>query len=93
VRRAAKIDANQNEIVKALRKLGASVWITSGLGKGAPDLVIGFRNKNYLAELKDGSKPPSARKLTDDEKEFHKLWYGQVAVIESVEQAIELITN
>lgn len=88
---AARIDANQPEIVKALRKMGATVLHLHTLGRGAPDILIGFRGKNALAELKDGTKSPSARQLTEDEKKFHAEWRGQVAIIESVEQAIAFI--
>ena len=43
-----RIDDNQKEVVSQLRKLGVSVAITSMLGKGFPDLVLGHQNKNYL---------------------------------------------
>jgi hypothetical protein len=80
MRRAGKIDANQNLVVKQLRQLGYSVRITSMLGNGFPDLLIGKHNKNYLVELKDGSKPPSQRRLTDAEVEFIDSWQGTVIV-------------
>ncbi len=88
MRRAAKIDDNQAEIVDALRKLGVSVWSTAALGKGFPDLVCGYRGKNYLFEVKDGAKPLSARKLTEDEARFFGSWNGQVNVIESIDDAL-----
>ena len=61
MRRAAKIDANQPEIVAALEAVGASVVSTAGLGNGFPDIVVGFRGINYLIEIKDGSKPPKSK--------------------------------
>lgn len=88
---AARIDRNQPEIVAALRKLGATVLHLHTIGKGAPDILIGYQGKNALVELKDGNKPPSDRKLTPDEKKFHAEWRGQVAVIESVDEAIAFI--
>jgi hypothetical protein len=93
MRRAAKIDANQNEIVKETRRFGASVTITSQLGKGFPDVIVGWKGKNYLWEIKDGSKCPSQRKLTPDEEEWHEAWQGQKAIIESTEQAIQFLIN
>jgi hypothetical protein len=93
MRRAARIDDNQNEIVDALRKIGASVTPTSGVGKGFPDLAVGFRNRTILLELKDGQKPPSARRLTEDELKWFENWRGEAYVVESVEQAIEVITQ
>ncbi|KKL82371.1 hypothetical protein LCGC14_1985420 [marine sediment metagenome] len=87
----ARTDANQNEIVQALRDVGASVAITSALGKGFVDLVAGYRGINYLIEIKDGSKPPSARRLTPDEQEFHDLWRGAVIVVNDVDEALKAI--
>ncbi len=91
MRRAARIDANQNEIVQALRDVGASVAITSALGSGFPDIVAGYRGINYLIEIKDGSKPPSERKLTLDEQEFHDLWRGAAIVVNDVDEALKAI--
>jgi hypothetical protein len=91
MRRAAKIDQNQTLIVKQLRLLGYSVYITSMVGKGFPDLVIGKRNENYLVELKDGSKPPSARKLTDDEAKFIEGWQGTVIVAHDLDGILNQI--
>lgn len=93
MRRAAKVDANQADIVAALRKIGASVQPLHAVGQGCPDLLVGWRGMNTVLELKDGNKPPSARKLTKDQEEWHANWRGQVAVVETVEQAIEAITN
>jgi hypothetical protein len=93
VRRAARVDGNQPEIVAALRKIGASVHDTSGVGKGFPDLVVGYRGRNWLMELKDSSQPPSRRRLTDDQVDFVAGWRGHWAVVESAEEAIELLTR
>jgi hypothetical protein len=46
---------------------------------------------NYLLEVKDGGKPPSKRQLTADEQSWHKNWKGQVNVITSIKEALELI--
>jgi hypothetical protein len=45
-------DANEKEIVAALRKLGATVEHIDGVGEGVPDLLIGYRGTNRLAEVK-----------------------------------------
>ncbi len=91
MRRAARIDANQTEIVQALRDVGASVGITSMVGSGFPDLVVGFRGRNFLFEIKDGSKPPSKRKLTPDEQEFFDTWRGTVFIANDVNEALSII--
>lgn len=91
MRRAARVDDNQAEIVAALRKIGATVTSTAAIGKGFPDLAVGWREMTFLLEIKDPSKPPSKRKLTADEADWHAAWRGHAAVVESVEQAIEAI--
>jgi hypothetical protein len=93
MRRAAKVDANQADIVAALRKIGASVQPLHSVGQGCPDILVGWRGMNTILEIKDGRKPPSARKLTDDQVIWHEGWRGQVAVVETVEQAIIAVTN
>lgn len=92
MRRAAKIDRNQPEIVAALRKAGCSVQPLHTVGKGCPDLLVGRAGKNVLIECKDGLKPPSARVLTDDQQDWHRDWRGPpVLVVETVEEALEAI--
>ncbi len=88
-----RVDANQKEIVDCFRKLGATVAVTSAVGNGFPDVVVGFKGKNYLIEIKDGSKIPSQQKLTSKEKEFHESWFGIVHIIRSVNEAISLIAH
>jgi hypothetical protein len=91
MRRAARVDDNHAEIVEALRRAGASVQSLAPVGKGCPDLLVGHRGKNTLLEVKDGSKPPSKRKLTPDEHIWHAHWNGQVVTVESVEQALKAV--
>ncbi|VXB24233.1 conserved hypothetical protein [Burkholderia sp. 8Y] len=93
MRRAARVDANQPEIVAALRKVGASVTPIHAVGQGCPDLLVGFRGRTLVLEVKDGSKPPSARKLTDDEAVWFGNWKGEAYVVETPEQAIEYLTR
>jgi hypothetical protein len=88
MRRAARIDANQTQIVSALRSVGASVELLSAVGKGCPDLLVGYRGVNLLMEIKDGKKPPSERKLTSDQIVWHREWKGVVTVVNSVDEAL-----
>lgn len=93
MRRAARIDANQPVTVKALRDAGMTVAVTSALGKGFPDLAVGFRGLTCLVELKDGDKPPSARALTADETNFRDSWAGHWCVAGSAEEIIEEVLH
>lgn len=87
-----RVDSNQKEIVHALRKIGVSVLHLHTVGKGCPDIACGFQGKNIFMEIKDGNKPPSKRKLTPDEKQWHEEWRGQVVVVNSVNEALDAIT-
>jgi hypothetical protein len=93
MRKFARKDGNHKEIIAAFRSLGATVFDTASLGSGFPDCVIGMRGNNVLVEIKDGSLPPSKRKLTPDELKFHAEWRGKVVIINNVDEAIELIKN
>jgi small-conductance mechanosensitive channel len=62
MRRAARVDANQEQIVSALRAAGAYVWII-----GLPvDLLVGFRGHTFLVEIKSTSK----KRLTGLQADF-----------------------
>jgi len=63
-----RTDDNQGEIVDALRGVGAEWVPTTGDPRIGFDGLIAFRGRLYAAEIKDGSKPPSRRKLTDNER-------------------------
>jgi len=87
-RYAARIDANQNDIVKALRAAGAVVRIITQ-GDGIPDLLVGYNGHTILMEVKDGDKYPSARQLTEAEQLFFDKWTGgRLVVVNSVEEAL-----
>ena len=91
MRRNGRIDANQPAVVAYLRKLGMSVCILSPMGNGIPDLLVGWRGLNVLLELKDGAKPPSAQELTGDERDWHAKWAGQLATVNSAEDAARVV--
>ena len=83
-----KTDANQPKIVKALRRVGATVHDASGLGKGAPDLIVGIRGVTYLIEIKN---PETDGKLSENQKKWHAAWRGHVDVAWTVEDAFRVI--
>ena len=92
---AKKTDDNQKEIVSTFEALGARVAITSSAGNGFPDLVVQYiypphgQLVTYLVEVKDGSKSPSRRALTTDQKEFHAKFVCHI--VESVEDVYDLL--
>lgn len=90
MRAYAKKDANHVEVVTQLRKIGATVLDIATL-KNCCDIVVGYRGKNYLFEIKDPKKTKSQKKLTDGEVKFHDNWRGQVCVIETLDDAMKVM--
>ena len=89
LRRAARIDANQPEIVEAFRKLGCSVLIISQL-KRCADLVVSKRH-TAIVEVKDGSLPKSKRQLTEGEMDFMHGWKGLYFIVESIDDVVRVV--
>ena len=88
-RRAAKIDANQPEIVKTLRKIpGVTVQL------GVDDIFVGYQGKNYWFEIKEpgavskrtGEINPSAKEPSQIKLE--KEWTGHYKIIWNVHQIL-----
>lgn len=88
MRYGAKIDANQPEIVAALRKAGCTVEHLHTVGKGCPDLLCAVNDEIFLIEVKDGAKPPSKQALTPDQIIWHAKWKAQVHIVNSVDGAL-----
>lgn len=91
MRRAARVDANQPEVVKALKAAGMTVCDMSALGSGVPDLLVGWRGINVLIEVKDGAKKPSDQALTAPQKTWHETWAGQIHIARSPEEAVMIV--
>jgi Holliday junction resolvase len=85
---AKRVDLNHAEIVKTLRSQGASVFDSSNIGRGFPDLVCGINNKTVLIEIKSNEN----KKFTQAQLKFMSDWSGSAVVrINDVEGAIRLI--
>ena len=84
MRFASRRDANEAEIVKALRDAGAYVWII-----GLPvDLLVGYRNRTILVEIKSSSKG----RLTGLQRDFFESWCGDgLARVDSPEAALRML--
>jgi uroporphyrinogen-III decarboxylase len=90
-----KVDKNQPEIVSALRQMGAEVFHVH-MVKNFFDILVAYKGKLYAVEIKNGTKPESARKLTEGEERCKVKLEGvnvPYNVVTSVEEAIELISN
>ncbi len=82
--RANKRDKNEPEIIKALEKIGCSVYQLDD----PVDLLVGLAAKCYLLEVKG-----KHGKLTDKQKDFFRDWRGQVRIVRTPEEAIRLVTE
>jgi hypothetical protein len=92
-----RIDVNQGELVDFLRALGFSVALTSSVGDGFPDIVVGGQmpcpcgsgrrvRQSKIVEIKAGKGI-----LTPDQVEFHGAWRGQLTIIRDRDQALQLV--
>ena len=88
-RRAARVDDNQLEIVKTFRKLGWYVLIISQL-KNCCDIMVSKNGRTIAVEIKDGSKPPSHRKLSTGEVKFKYEWQGEYMLITSIDDVLSI---
>ena len=85
---AKRVDSNQKEIVKAFKDLGCSVFDTSRVGQGFPDLLVGRNKKTVLVEIKSSEKAV----FTTAQELFMMNWKGSTVVrINDIEGAIRLV--
>jgi hypothetical protein len=84
MRHAARVDANQQAIVAALRAAGCYVWII-----GLPvDLLVGYKNWTFLMEIKTTSK----KRLTGLQADFFQNWAGgTLCRVDSPQSALDMI--
>lgn len=84
-RHNAQRDANEPEIVAALKAKGAIVWRING--KGVPDLLVGYKSVTILAEVKTAKG-----KFKPAQEVFFGTWSGgKACVIKTVEEALALL--
>ena len=85
---AKKVDKNQGDVVKALRKMGADVFLLHMVGGGIPDLMVAYAGHTILIEVKDGID----KKLTPQQLTLFANWKGgHLARVNSVQEAEELL--
>lgn len=89
MRRAARVDANLSAVVDAFRRMGCSVHVTNGMW----DCTVGYGGLSMLVEVKDGSKPPSARRLTPAQVRFREHWTGGVRLVKDMNDVAETVNT
>jgi len=89
LRLAARIDENQPEIVLALRKMGAGVTTLHSVGHGVSDILVSWRQRWFVMEIKNPTKPKADQELTKDQK----VWIAeQKAPVYIVTSPLEAVT-
>jgi len=91
-RRAARVDSNQSDIVKDLRKIpGVTVE------PGHDDILVGFRGKTYWVEIKDPAKTLKKNgelkdgALKNSQEKLKAEWTGNYIIAWSLDQILEEI--
>ena len=87
MRRAARRDQNEPEIIDALRAVGAFVWPLDQ----PVDLLVGHRGQWHLLEV----KRPKMGRLTEGQRELVRLATGgeipPVHIVKTAREALEAI--
>ena len=85
---AKRTDFNHAEIVKTLRQLGCSVFDSSRVAGGFPDLVVGRNQITCLVEIKSDKKA----KFTSAQEMFMMNWKGSAVIrINDIDGALRLV--
>ena len=66
--------------------MGATVTDLHGVGRGCPDLLVGYQGANYLLEVKT-----THGRLTPAERSWLESWCGSAAVVCDLETALGAI--
>ena len=80
------MDANQPEIVAALRKAGAEVTPLHTVGKGVSDLLVSFRQRWLVMECKAHNGDLNAL-----QREWIGKQRGPVYVVKTPSEAVEIL--
>lgn len=86
MRSRPRLDQNHKEIVEALLGVGASVQSLASIGCGCPDLLISYRGRTLVMELKiEGGK------LRPEQEKWIQNWNGEVVIARDVPSALKAI--
>lgn len=90
MRRAAKVDETQPEVIEAFEANGFTVQRLDGVGKGCPDLAVALWGYTAFVEVVGPAKikkyPP--RGVMPNQQEWHDAWGGDVHVIRNRDDAM-----
>lgn len=84
MRKIAKADNNQAEIVRDIRKAGGRVLHLHQLGNGCADTLVMYHGILLLVEIKS-----EGGRLTPDEQVFYNEWQDCMIVVYSAEEVLK----
>lgn len=87
MRKAARVDKNQGDIVAALRKAGAEVYII----REPVDLLVYWRGRWTPLEVKDPDRRGLAGEFTPPQRRFFAATRAKVPVVYDAEGAIRAL--
>jgi len=76
-----RTDTNQQQLRDAAEQLGW-LWLNASQTNLGFDAILVKGGRVVLAEVKDGSKPPSAQQLTPHERDTHMLLERHGVIVE-----------
>lgn len=88
MRRAAKVDANHDQIVSALEAAGCSVQSLAPIGKGCPDALAAKAGAMWLFEFKN---PKGKDEVNEAQRKWHIEWNAPVYVVRTPDEALAVI--
>lgn len=91
MRYSARLDNNHREIVNALIDFGVSVLECHTIGRGFPDLIIGYCGITTLMEIKNPKTQYGRAGLNKNQRKWQENWKGgPIAVVYDIDGAIRV---
>jgi len=87
-RTISRVDNNQSDLVAVARGIGAAVTHLHQLGHGVPDLLVSYRGKWFVVEVKAENG-----ELTDDEKAWHAKQQAPVCIWHNANELLRDLTR
>lgn len=67
--------------------------VLSAVGKGCPDLLVGWQSRNILIEVKVPKlKGQQAGALTPDQTTWHGVWMGRVHIVHNCFEVEDILS-
>jgi len=92
-------DYNHASIVRAFERAGATVVELHTIGRGVPDLLVGYAGRDLLVEVKlprrtlwDGRESPRSS-LSRRQSSWHRSWRGATPVVVRDEAEAEALLD